>query len=533
MFTTISDARKDVSLNIKPLGVIPTITLYCYINMIHRLFLGWFSLLCLYVHAQNINVAGLRQGARMVRMPASYFTSIPTTPVIDLWSARALMDETAQKGWCSASSVTHNNIFVIEFSELMDVRQVIFDNECQKEYKGISTRKIKVRFSDKSSSEGYQDFYEWELSENKNDQLFPVSAQRVHWMEVTIVNNYGHPQWTELMECRALGNYSQPTVPTINPLGTWKSNFDWVSFNTSSMGMLYGCYAWSQGEIFNVKINRRVVRFDWYQPGNGHRGWCLLIGNQEGTQLNGIWGFSNSTEFGFWECERFALTSQACATENSLGKVEQPVKVKKGVDVTLALELVDIQTQKGIPVTVRFPSLSTQLVTTPEGIVSTSLDTLRNKVVIRIESKGYYPKEDTIVLTSTEKAVLYAYRKFQLYPLGIGKAIVLDNVLFYQSKSTLLPTSFTALDQLADVLQQNPTFWIELSGHTDNQGDEAKNIDLSKERAEVVKTYLVSKGIAPERMVSIGYGSKFPRASNSTENSRRLNRRVECKIIRM
>jgi outer membrane protein OmpA-like peptidoglycan-associated protein len=72
---------------------------------------------------------------------------------------------------------------------------------------------------------------------------------------------------------------------------------------------------------------------------------------------------------------------------------------------------------------------------------------------------------------------------------------------------------------------------VELSGHTDNVGDTQMNLDLSKSRAEVLKQYLVNKGISSERIFTQGYGSAFPRGDNTTEAGRRLNRRVEIKIL--
>jgi outer membrane protein OmpA-like peptidoglycan-associated protein len=81
------------------------------------------------------------------------------------------------------------------------------------------------------------------------------------------------------------------------------------------------------------------------------------------------------------------------------------------------------------------------------------------------------------------------------------------------------------------MLLENPLVSIELSGHTDNQGDSRKNLELSNERVKVVRQYLVSKGIAPARISGKGYGSLRPVASNASEATRQLNRRVEFTVI--
>jgi len=82
-------------------------------------------------------------------------------------------------------------------------------------------------------------------------------------------------------------------------------------------------------------------------------------------------------------------------------------------------------------------------------------------------------------------------------------------------------------------LQSNPTVMIELSGHTDNRGVAADNINLSKDRVETVKAYLISKGIDGKRISGKGYGGAKPIASNDNAETRKLNRRVEFTIKKL
>lgn len=113
-----------------------------------------------------------------------------------------------------------------------------------------------------------------------------------------------------------------------------------------------------------------------------------------------------------------------------------------------------------------------------------------------------------------------------------GKATQLQALQFVQSKSELLPEAQGGLEQLLQFMQQHPTAEIELSGHTDNQGDFDKNVQLSKERVDVVKGYLVQNGIAANRITTRGYGPTRPIASNNSEATRRLNRRVELILLK-
>jgi outer membrane protein OmpA-like peptidoglycan-associated protein len=108
-----------------------------------------------------------------------------------------------------------------------------------------------------------------------------------------------------------------------------------------------------------------------------------------------------------------------------------------------------------------------------------------------------------------------------------GKAIILKNILFESGSAQLKATSNAELDQLAKELKSRPQVNIEISGHTDNVGNEATNKLLSKNRADAVKAYLVDQGIAASRLSTIGLGSAKAMATNDTEEGRKQNRRVE------
>ncbi|MBO9728422.1 MAG: OmpA family protein [Chitinophaga sp.] len=102
----------------------------------------------------------------------------------------------------------------------------------------------------------------------------------------------------------------------------------------------------------------------------------------------------------------------------------------------------------------------------------------------------------------------------------------IDNLEFDLGKATIRPTSFASLDKVASLLVEK-NFSLKLAGHTDNTGSAATNMRLSKERAESIKAYLVSKGANASRIEAVGYGSSQPIASNKTAAGRQQNRRVE------
>lgn len=104
------------------------------------------------------------------------------------------------------------------------------------------------------------------------------------------------------------------------------------------------------------------------------------------------------------------------------------------------------------------------------------------------------------------------------------------NILFVQSKSIMLTESKPKLDQLAGYLVRNPAVQLTIEGHTDNHGDSAKNMILSKERARVVADYLIDKGVATKRISAEGYGDTRPLQNKKIATGNAKNRRVEFKL---
>ncbi len=108
---------------------------------------------------------------------------------------------------------------------------------------------------------------------------------------------------------------------------------------------------------------------------------------------------------------------------------------------------------------------------------------------------------------------------------------VIEGINFKTGSADILPGSFVLLDRATKVLQDFPDVKLEISGHTDNRGKADYNRDLSQRRADAVKTYFVTRGIASERLQSVGYGPTRPIANNKTQSGRATNRRTEFRLI--
>ena len=148
-----------------------------------------------------------------------------------------------------------------------------------------------------------------------------------------------------------------------------------------------------------------------------------------------------------------------------------------------------------------------------------------SETMVSVKSSGFMPLKKLMYLDGEGNEW-----NFYLEPLEVGTTIQLDEVYFFRGKAELIETSFQELNQIVEVMIDNPDMSIELRGHTDNQGDSKKNMQLSKERVQVVKSYLVEQGVSNERIEGKGYGGTRPIASNASEETRQLNRRVEFVI---
>jgi outer membrane protein OmpA-like peptidoglycan-associated protein len=121
--------------------------------------------------------------------------------------------------------------------------------------------------------------------------------------------------------------------------------------------------------------------------------------------------------------------------------------------------------------------------------------------------------------------------------MEMDKSYTLSNIYYEFGKATLTASSEKVLDELKNLLDENPSIIIELSSHTDSKGADGFNMLLSQKRAESCVNYLLSKGVLKKRMIAKGYGESKPLVPNTTpdgqddEEGRAKNRRTEFKIV--
>src|SRR5678810_215230 len=157
--------------------------------------------------------------------------------------------------------------------------------------------------------------------------------------------------------------------------------------------------------------------------------------------------------------------------------------------------------------------------------------------LIRATADKFFAQSENLNLDSLIKVGYKEIHKdLYLVPIEIGQVVRLNNVFFDFDKWDLRAESFIELDRVVKLLEENPAIEIEMSAHTDSHGSDEYNLKLSDNRARSVMEYILSKGIAPDRITSHGYGETMPVAPNSNADgsdnpeNRQLNRRVEFKI---
>lgn len=116
-------------------------------------------------------------------------------------------------------------------------------------------------------------------------------------------------------------------------------------------------------------------------------------------------------------------------------------------------------------------------------------------------------------------------------PIKKGAPFVLENIFFDTDQSVLKTESVAELNKLLEILNKNESLRIELGGHTDSDGNDTHNLQLSDNRAKSVVNWLIEKGVDKTRLAHKGYGEKKPRAENDTPQNKALNRRTEVIIL--
>ena len=151
---------------------------------------------------------------------------------------------------------------------------------------------------------------------------------------------------------------------------------------------------------------------------------------------------------------------------------------------------------------------------------------------------GRFSQTESVTTKGLNRSqTLYVTLKLGIDDIESGKTFVLKNINYNFDKSDIRPDAARILDNLVNILKQNPSLRIELSSHTDSRGSDVYNLKLSQLRAESAVKYLVNKGIDRSRLVAKGFGenrllNKCANGVNCTDAEHEANRRTEVKVLK-
>ena len=316
------------------------------------------------------------------------------------------------------------------------------------------------------------------------------------------------------------GNWGKPVDlgPTINTPGLERKPFLHPDMRTlyfssdrhSNLGDL---------DVFKTTRLRDDSWTEWSTPVN------------LGAQINSPrqeWGYKISTDG----------STAYYSNGDDLFTLELPWWMRPNAVATISGTVRD-ETQNTVSVTIRWEDLDThesigQLLTDPNDGTFYLVRPLGKNYGYYIDDERYFPLSNNIDLreqktfVSIEKNIqLTSYKQM----IEQGMAVQVNNLFFPVNEYELLPQSENELMRVAEIIKAK-NLRVEISGHTDSSGDPKKNMVLSRQRAESVRTFLIKQGCDAALLVAKGYGATRPISDNETVEGKQMNRRVELQFIK-
>ena len=232
----------------------------------------------------------------------------------------------------------------------------------------------------------------------------------------------------------------------------------------------------------------------------------------------------------------YFVSQQKTIGEADIFKVKLPPSLRPSPVVLVVGKVIDGKTGNPVEATIHYEVLPGGK---EAGIAHSNPTTGEYKISLpagalygfRAEAKGYVAVNENLNLKKiTEYSEIK--RDLKLVPFEVGQTVRLNNLFFDFNQSILKSESYAELDRLVALLKASDKMEVEISGHTDNVGNDVSNKTLSNNRAKAVRDYLVSKSISAKRLKTVGYGKAKPLSFNDTEEGRAQNRRVEFTILK-
>ena len=252
------------------------------------------------VEAADTSLTSFSSGALLMEKPPGYDS---------VWDFIWIMDENPKTGWCSPKGKVSNNVSVIELAEKSVLESIEFDTG-NIDGSGRGAKDIVLEISADGISSGYAKIKSVSLSDKKDNQTFQVTDNTPgKWLRLTIKNNHGSKDYTELMDFRAYGK--QLTMTKLADIsGTYKTNFN--DFHLRQQGTsVTGCYEYDQG-LFNGGLENNIMRLTWSET--DQKGPAVMIFNSEGNKFFGLWWYEGkeNQRAGIWNGQKISQDVGSC-----------------------------------------------------------------------------------------------------------------------------------------------------------------------------------------------------------------------------
>jgi len=225
------------------------------------------------------------------------------------WGNFMIMDENPQTGWCCPEEKVSDNTFVFELAEKTVIDSLQFDTYHidKVEY---GAKDILVELSDAGPKEGFTKIAGVSLIKKEDNQRFPVTVDKSgKWLRLTILNNHGSSQYTELMEFHVFGKQLTKT-PFPDVSGTYRTNYN--DFHLLQQGTsVTGCYEYDEG-LLNGGIEGRIMKFTWRELDG--KGPAIMVFTSDGKKFIGRWWYEGkeSGPGGIWNGTKISKEVGGC-----------------------------------------------------------------------------------------------------------------------------------------------------------------------------------------------------------------------------
>lgn len=293
---------------------------------------------------------------------------------------------------------------------------------------------------------------------------------------------------------------------------------------------------WSTPVNLGAGINTLGTERDYFIPASGDMAIFSSTQNSE--------GFGDLFNYALSDAEK-ALQEAVEVVVSAESQLEISSEASKSSVVVMTFQVLDKRTEQPVEAVVKMSygerniDVNTAEIDSENKHFVMSLEEGASVDVV-IEAEGFLKYKETFTAGSSVQVMNNEFgggssvETFYLTPEEVGTKVKIENVLFNRASASFSNPDIAQrqLDEIVEMMQSNPGMAIKLEGHTDNRGNARLLKELSVERVKTVRDYLLSKGIAPNRVEFEGFGGEQPLTDNDSATGREINRRVEFVIIR-